>query len=84
MTDGGGGGLTFSWQNISNSRPNFAKIRTTAIKVIGRSGDNIVDYLIRQMERHAAELEHEVDKQMKQFMYERQRSADLLSVMLPK
>lgn len=43
-----------------------------------------LDMTLVQMERHATELEHEVDKQMKQFMYERQRSADLLSVMLPK
>ncbi|OQV12409.1 Atrial natriuretic peptide receptor 1 [Hypsibius exemplaris] len=72
------------WEEDPLTRPTFFKIRTMAGKVIGKSGDNIVDYLIRQMENHAAELEHEVDKQMKQFMYERQRSADLLSVMLPK
>ncbi|XP_055352797.1 atrial natriuretic peptide receptor 1-like [Paramacrobiotus metropolitanus] len=72
------------WDEDPLERPNFTRIKTTITKIIGKSGENIVDHLIKRMEQYAAGLEHQVDMKMKQFMEERARSAGFLSAMLPK
>ncbi|OQV16420.1 Atrial natriuretic peptide receptor 1 [Hypsibius exemplaris] len=48
-----------------------------------KAGDNIVDHLIRSMEKHALDLEHEAEQRMKDFMDEKRRSDDILTQLLP-
>ncbi|XP_055351630.1 atrial natriuretic peptide receptor 1-like [Paramacrobiotus metropolitanus] len=72
------------WDENPLSRPPFIRIRETLLKILGRSGDNIVDNLIRSMEKHAAQLEYEADTKMREFMEEKRRSDDILSQLLPK
>lgn len=72
------------WEENSLLRPPFIRIRENLARILGRCGDNIVDYLIHNMERHAAKLEADVEEKMKQFMEEKRRSADILGQILPQ
>ncbi|GAV02678.1 hypothetical protein RvY_13214 [Ramazzottius varieornatus] len=72
------------WDENPNLRHSFTKIRDLLTKNLGRMGDNIIDYLIESMEKHAAALELEADNKMKMLEEEKQRSDDILSHMLPK
>ena len=48
------------WDENPALRPTFVRIRTVIKKVIGKSGDNIVDHLIHRMDLHTAALEQKV------------------------
>ncbi|XP_055351643.1 atrial natriuretic peptide receptor 1-like [Paramacrobiotus metropolitanus] len=72
------------WDENPLLRPAFQRIREVLTKLLGRAGDNIVDYLIRTMEKYASKLEAEAEEKMRQFMEEKRRSEDILSQILPK
>lgn len=72
------------WEEHPELRPTFQKVREAVLKLMGKSGENIVDHLIKRMEQYAAELEHEAEEKMNQFMEEKQRSEAILNGMLPK
>ncbi|XP_055344144.1 atrial natriuretic peptide receptor 2-like [Paramacrobiotus metropolitanus] len=71
------------WDENPLSRPSFPRIRSLLGRIVGHSG-NIVDSLIKSMERYAMTLEQQVEDQMHNFMEEKQRSEMLLSNLLPK
>ena len=48
------------WDEDPVVRPTFPKIKAAVRSAIGKSGDSIVDHLIRRMEQHSVGLEHEV------------------------
>ncbi|GAV02526.1 hypothetical protein RvY_13081-4 [Ramazzottius varieornatus] len=72
------------WDERPELRPSFPRIKDTLWKILGKSGENIVDHLIKAMEKRAMELEHEAEEQTRQFMEEKQRSENIIGQMLPK
>ena len=72
------------WDENPLLRPTFAKIRGGLSRLFGRAGENIVDHLIKSMERQTLALETDVAEKLQQFMDEKQRSDDILSQILPK
>ena len=44
------------WDEYPIERPTFAKIKDGLKKVIGNSGDNIIDHLLKRMEQYANDL----------------------------
>ena len=54
------------WDEDPALRPNFVRIRAIIKKVIGKSGDNIVDHLFNRMDVHTAALEHQVQYENQQ------------------
>jgi hypothetical protein len=47
------------WEESPDIRFSFARVRELLQKALGSKGDNIIEHLINQMDRYAAELEHE-------------------------
>ncbi|OWA52494.1 Atrial natriuretic peptide receptor 1 [Hypsibius exemplaris] len=72
------------WDEYPIERPTFAKIKDGLKKVIGNSGDNIIDHLLKRMEQYANDLEAQVAEKTQQFMEEKRRSEELLSQLLPR
>lgn len=72
------------WDEYPIERPTFAKIKESLKKVIGNSGDNIIDHLLKRMEQYASDLEQQVAEKTEQFMEEKRRSEELLSQLLPR
>ncbi|XP_055329218.1 atrial natriuretic peptide receptor 1-like isoform X2 [Paramacrobiotus metropolitanus] len=72
------------WEEYPIERPTFSKIKEGLKKVIGNSGDNIIDHLLKRMEQYAADLEAQVAEKTEQFVEEKRRSEELLSQLLPK
>ncbi|GAU91894.1 hypothetical protein RvY_04063-2 [Ramazzottius varieornatus] len=72
------------WDEDPGLRPNFVRIRAVIRKVIGKSGDNIVDHLVHRMNVHTSTLEHQVREQFAHFSEERQRTGELLKTILPR
>ena len=72
------------WDENPELRPTFPRIKDMLSKILGKAGENIVDHLIRSMEKRAFELEHEAEEQTRQFMEEKTRSENILGQMLPK
>ncbi|XP_055329216.1 atrial natriuretic peptide receptor 1-like [Paramacrobiotus metropolitanus] len=72
------------WDEYPIERPTFSKIKEGLKKVIGNSGDNIIDHLLKRMEQYASDLEAQVAEKTEQFIEEKHRSEELLSQLLPK
>lgn len=72
------------WDESPAARPFFAQVREMLLKVVGKTGDNVIDSLIRSMEKHAAQLELQAEQKMREFMDEKRRSDDILSQILPR
>ncbi|XP_055350346.1 atrial natriuretic peptide receptor 1-like [Paramacrobiotus metropolitanus] len=72
------------WEEYPIERPTFAKIKDGLKKVIGNSGDNIIDHLLKRMEQYASDLEQQVEEKTAQFMEEKRRSEELLGQLLPR
>ncbi|OWA50762.1 Atrial natriuretic peptide receptor 1 [Hypsibius exemplaris] len=72
------------WAEEPVNRPTTIRLRAMVQNAIKKSGDNIVDHLIKRMETYSSELEAQVDKKTKEFMEERQRAAGILQEILPK
>ncbi|OWA50761.1 Atrial natriuretic peptide receptor 1 [Hypsibius exemplaris] len=72
------------WNEEPTARPTTIRIQAMVKTAINKSGDNIVDYLIKRMESYSSELEAQVDMKTKEFMEERQRAAGILQEILPK
>ncbi|XP_055346504.1 atrial natriuretic peptide receptor 1-like [Paramacrobiotus metropolitanus] len=71
------------WEEDPSLRWTFIRIRQAVGKIFGKSERNLVGHLINRMEQYASSLEHQVEQKTKQFMEERQRSADVLEHILP-
>ncbi|OQV23376.1 putative Atrial natriuretic peptide receptor 2 [Hypsibius exemplaris] len=52
-------------------------------RILGKTGDNIVDVLLQRMEQYTVDLELKVDEKTQQFMEEKERSEQLLGQLLP-
>ncbi|OWA52553.1 Atrial natriuretic peptide receptor 1 [Hypsibius exemplaris] len=76
--------LEMCWDEHPMVRIPFIKIREILQKVLGKSGENIIEHLITRMDLYATELEHEAEEKMKMFVAEKERSEELLKGMLPK
>ncbi|OWA50763.1 Atrial natriuretic peptide receptor 1 [Hypsibius exemplaris] len=72
------------WSEEPIDRPPSIKIRALVQTAIKKSGDNIVDHLIKRMETYSSELESQVLTKTKEFMEERQRAAGILQEILPR
>ena len=72
------------WAENPEMRPTFHKVRQSLTELLGKTGDSIVDYLIRSMEQHASRLEAQVEERTGQFMEQKTRSSNILSQLLPK
>ncbi|XP_055329526.1 atrial natriuretic peptide receptor 1-like [Paramacrobiotus metropolitanus] len=72
------------WSEFPVSRPTFQKIAETVRKISGFAGNNLVDHLLKRMEKYALDLEEQVAYKTQQFMEEKLRSEELLGQMLPK
>ncbi|OQV20223.1 Atrial natriuretic peptide receptor 1 [Hypsibius exemplaris] len=72
------------WSEFPVQRPSFLKIKESIAKMGGISGGNLIDHLIKRMEKYATDLEEQVATKTQQFMEEKDRSEQLLSQMLPK
>ncbi|OQV23264.1 Atrial natriuretic peptide receptor 1 [Hypsibius exemplaris] len=76
--------MLICWSEDPAARPAFSKIKTNLKRVLGKTGDNIVDVLLQRMEQYTANLEAKVDEKTHQFMEEKERSEQLLGQLLPK
>ncbi|XP_055329521.1 atrial natriuretic peptide receptor 1-like isoform X2 [Paramacrobiotus metropolitanus] len=72
------------WSEFPVNRPTFQKIKDTVRRLSGYAGGNLVDHLLKRMEKYASDLEEQVAYKTQQFMEEKLRSEELLSQMLPK
>jgi Protein tyrosine and serine/threonine kinase len=72
------------WEEEPSLRPTFPRIKGYLAKATLNSNSNIVDSLIRTMEQYALTLELQVEEQMRNFMEEKGRSEQILSLILPK
>ncbi len=52
--------------------------------MLGDTGNNIVDHLIKSLERQTSQLESDAAQQIRRFMEEKQKSNELLGQILPK
>ncbi|XP_055350308.1 atrial natriuretic peptide receptor 1-like [Paramacrobiotus metropolitanus] len=76
--------MEFCWEEYPIERPTFVKIKESLKKVIGNSGDNIIDHLLNRMEQYASDLEQQVEEKTAQFTEEKRRAEELLGQLLPK
>ncbi|XP_055329527.1 atrial natriuretic peptide receptor 1-like [Paramacrobiotus metropolitanus] len=72
------------WSEFAINRPTFQKIKETIRRISGFTGGNLVDHLLKRMEKYASDLEEQVAYKTQQFMDEKLRSEELLGQMLPK
>ncbi|GAU87943.1 hypothetical protein RvY_00723-2 [Ramazzottius varieornatus] len=72
------------WSEFPLERPSFGKIKSNLTKIVGKTGDNIVDHLLKRMEEYASDLEQQVADKTAAFMEEKQRSEILLCQLLPR
>ena len=67
------------WDEDPALRPNFVRIRAVIKKVVGKSGDNIVDHLFNRMDVHTAALEHQVQYENQQIQCKKLHVSALIS-----
>ena len=60
------------------------RIRDNIRVILQTEGNNIVDHLIKSMERQTAVLESDISEKVRQFLEEKRKSDELLSQLLPK
>jgi len=71
------------WNECPEKRPDFSQIRTRLKKLNQGRSSNIMDKMIELMEFHTTHLEELVGKRTEQLFEEKQKTEDLLHMMLP-
>jgi hypothetical protein len=51
--------MEMCWEEQPETRLPFAKLRELLTKAVGKAGDNIIEHLIRRLDKYAVHLEHE-------------------------
>ena len=72
------------WDELPINRPTFLRIRVLFRTIVGKSGDNVVEQLIRNLDAHARDLEKKVDAHTKLYLEEKARFENLITLILPR
>jgi hypothetical protein len=51
--------MEICWEEHAELRYTFSRVRELLSKALGKSGENIIEHLINQMDQYATELEHD-------------------------
>lgn len=73
-----------SWSEMPAERPTFEAIKQRARPMIKKHTGNLMDNIIKRMEKYALELEVTVNERTAAFIEEKRKSEELLNQMLPK
>ncbi|PAV63310.1 hypothetical protein WR25_02415 isoform B [Diploscapter pachys] len=71
------------WDEDPFKRPNMDIVRSTIKDISNGRNDNLIDYVLSALERHASTLEEEVEERTKELVEEKKKSDILLYRMLP-
>ncbi|XP_055332598.1 atrial natriuretic peptide receptor 2-like isoform X2 [Paramacrobiotus metropolitanus] len=76
--------MTDSWTEYPDERPSFELIKQRLRPLMKSRSGNLMDNLIKRMEKYAADSEALVVERTQAFMEEKRKSEELLNQMLPK
>ncbi|XP_064626574.1 atrial natriuretic peptide receptor 2-like isoform X2 [Lineus longissimus] len=72
------------WADYPTERPSLKAIVSEFVKATGTRKTNIMDVLIRRMEKYANDLENLVEQRTAKYLEEKKRTEDLLHRLLPE
>ncbi|XP_055332408.1 atrial natriuretic peptide receptor 1-like [Paramacrobiotus metropolitanus] len=72
------------WSENPQERPTFAQIKERAKPLIKSHSGNLMDNMIKRMEKYAAQLEATVNERTAAFIEEKKKTEELLNQILPK
>ncbi|GAU92595.1 hypothetical protein RvY_04652-2 [Ramazzottius varieornatus] len=72
------------WSEFPEERPSFELVRSRTRLLIKDFSGNLMDNLLKRMEKYSSDLEELVEERTAAFMEEKKKSEELLGQMLPK